>query len=190
MANGSERRDRSHDVCPATHAGILTMPLRRLINDPGRILRGLLREGDTAVDFGCGPGFFTLPMARMVGPRGRVIAIDLQAEMLDRLRARLARAGLTDRVTARQCTADTVGEIEPSDFALAFYMVHEVPDGARFLREAAAALKPGGRMLLVEPSGHVSEQAFTATVELARAAGLAAVGRPRILMSRAALLAR
>jgi ubiquinone/menaquinone biosynthesis C-methylase UbiE len=189
MVNGGERRDRSHDVCPATRAGFLTTPLRRLINDPGRILRGLVHEGDTAVDFGCGPGFFTLPMAQMVGPRGRVIAIDLQAEMLERLRARLSRAGLAERVIERQCAADTVGEIEPSDFALAFYMVHEVPDAARFLREAAAALKPGGRFLLVEPSGHVSEQAFADTMDHARAAGLEPLSRPRIRMSRAALLA-
>ncbi len=66
-------------VCPAEHAGWLATPLRRLLQDPRRILDGLVAAGDTAIDFGCGPGFFTLPMAELVGPGGRVVAVDLQA---------------------------------------------------------------------------------------------------------------
>lgn len=190
MTIDDERAVGGHDVCPARHAGFLMTPLRRLISDPHRILSGLVQDGDTVVDLGCGPGFFTLPLARMVGPQGRVVAVDLQAEMLELLRERVGRAGVADRVSLHQCTTDSLGEIEPCEFALAFYMVHEVPDVARFLREAAAALKPGGRFLLVEPKGHVPEQAFADTIDLARAAGLEPVGRPRILMSRSALLAR
>jgi ubiquinone/menaquinone biosynthesis C-methylase UbiE len=178
------------DVCSAEHAGWLSTPLRRLLHDPRSILDGLVAPGDTAIDFGCGPGFFTLPMAEMVGLEGRVVAVDLQAAMLDRLRLRAERAGLLARITLHRCEADTIGELPPADAALAFYMVHEVPDVARFLGEVSAALKPGGRFLLVEPRGHVSAAAFAATLDMAAAAGLRAVATPRVRMSRTTLFAR
>jgi ubiquinone/menaquinone biosynthesis C-methylase UbiE len=178
------------DVCSADHAGFLSTPLRRLLHNPKGILKGMIREGDTVVDFGCGPGFFTLPMAEIVGARGRVVAVDLQAAMLERLERRAVRRGLTARIRTHQCAADTIGEVEPADFALAFFMVHEVPDVARFLAVARHILKPGGRMLLVEPNGHVSAPAFEETVRLAREAGLDPVSRPRVILSRAALLER
>ena len=156
------------DVCPARHAWFLTTPLRRLITNPNGILRGLVDEGDTALDLGCGPGFFTIPLARMVGDRGKVVAIDLQAEMLERLKSRAERRGLLARIQLQQCTAETIGDVEPADFALAFYMVHEVPDVGHFMGEVSGALKPQGRFLLIEPKGHVSAEAFETTVALAR----------------------
>jgi ubiquinone/menaquinone biosynthesis C-methylase UbiE len=178
------------DVCSAEHAGWLSTPLRRLLHDPRRILKGLVAAGDTAIDFGCGPGFFTLPMAEMVGPDGRVVAVDLQAAMLDRLRLRAERAGLESRITLHCCAPDSVGELPAADAALAFYMVHEVPDVARFLGEVAGALKPGGRFLLVEPRGPVSAPAFAATIDLATAAGLRPVAAPRVRLSRTTLFER
>lgn len=171
-------------VCSAEHAGWLATPLRRLFHDPRRVLAGLVALGDTAIDFGCGPGYFTLPLAEMVGPGGRVVAVDLQAAMLERVRERAQAAGLAERIALHSCATDTLGELPPADAALAFWMVHEVPDVARFLGEVAAALKPGGRFLLVEPRGHVSGRAFAATVELAAAAGLRPTSTPRVRMSR------
>ena len=185
-----QSRPRGTHVCPAQHAWFLTTPLRRLITNPSGILRGLVHEGDTALDLGCGPGFFTLPLAQMVGDRGKVIAVDLQAEMLERLKSRAERHGLAARVLPQQCTAETIGDIEPVDFALAFYMVHEVPHAGHFIREVSGALKSEGRFLLVEPKGHVSARAFEKTVELARQNHLTELSRPRVVMSRAALFAR
>jgi 2-polyprenyl-3-methyl-5-hydroxy-6-metoxy-1,4-benzoquinol methylase len=85
--------------------------LRRLLHDPRRILAGLIAPGATAIDFGCGPGFFTLPMADMVGPDGLVVAVDLQGAILDRVRLRAERAGLASRIRLQRCRTDTVGEL-------------------------------------------------------------------------------
>ncbi len=65
-------------VCPAELAGSLDNRMRRLLQNPLKILRPYVQEGMTALDVGCGPGFFTLPMAQLVGSSGRVIAADLQ----------------------------------------------------------------------------------------------------------------
>jgi ubiquinone/menaquinone biosynthesis C-methylase UbiE len=187
MNDTSTRTDR---VCPAAHAGWLATPVRRLAQDPRRILRGLVAAGDTAVDLGCGPGFFTLPLAAMTGEQGTVIAVDLQQEMLDRLRARAERAGLAARIQLHRCRADSLDLDCQADFALAFYMLHEVPDAAAFLRQVRDALRPQGRFLLVEPRGHVSAAEFEASMALAGKAGLSLVSQPRLAFSRAALLQR
>jgi ubiquinone/menaquinone biosynthesis C-methylase UbiE len=185
MGDAASSRNR---VCPASHAGWLSTPLRRALQDPGRILRGLVDEGDTVIDLGCGPGFFTLPMARMAGESGAVIAVDLQQDMLDRLRARAERAGLAARIRLHRCGADGLDLDCRADFALAFYMLHEVPDAEAFLEQVTGALRPKGRLLLVEPRGHVSPAEFESSLALAQKAGMHEVSRPRLAFSRAALL--
>ena len=152
---------------------------------------GLIRLGDTAVELGCGPGYFTLPMAELAGPQGRVIAVDLQQAMLDKMSTRAAAAGLEGRISAHLCSADTLALDDAcADFGLAFYMVHEVPDATLFLAEVHAALKPGARLLVVEPRPEVHEQAFARLLSLTRAAGFTEERRSRGLLSRGVLLRR
>jgi SAM-dependent methyltransferase len=74
------------------------------------------------------------------------------------------------------------------DFVLAFAMVHEMPSAEAFFLEAAAALKPGGLLLLAEPAGHVDAEKFQKELDAARAAGLEVVERPAIRRSLAAVL--
>ena len=186
----SEAATSKNRVCPAAHGGWLSTPLRRLVQDPRRILRGLVAEGDTVVDLGCGPGFFTLPMAQMAGENGTVIAVDLQQEMLERLHLRAERAGLAGRIHLHRCRADGLDLDCQADFALAFYMLHEVPSSQAFLEQVHAALKPKGRLLLVEPRGHVSSADFERSVAVADEAGMEVVSEPRLAFSRAVLLER
>jgi ubiquinone/menaquinone biosynthesis C-methylase UbiE len=176
-------------VCPAEFAGWLSTPLRRLITHPERILGDLVGPGDTAADLGCGPGFFTLPLAEMVGDEGSVLAVDLQQAMLDRVGTRAEQRGLASRVRLHRCEAGSLGlDGERADFALAFWMVHEVPDQWRLFRETRELLRSGSRLLLVEPKGHVVKAAFAQTIAAAEAAGFRAVGRPRITLSHSVLL--
>ena len=155
------------DVCSAEHAGWLT--IRRCggcSTTRGASSRASSRPA-TPPSTWAGAGILYPADGRDGGPDGRVVAVDLQAAMLDRLRLRAEHAGLAARITAHQCTVETIGELPAADAALAFYMVHEAPDVARFLGEVSGAFKPGGRFLLVEPRGHVSASVFAATVETA-----------------------
>ncbi|OGR34562.1 MAG: hypothetical protein A2051_13790 [Desulfovibrionales bacterium GWA2_65_9] len=178
-------------VCPAGRAGWLSTSLRRMLGqNPETILRGLIGPGETVVDIGCGPGFFTLPLARMVGEKGCVVAVDLQEAMLEKMRLRAAAAGLLPRIRPQLCTPMSLGFGGPADFALAFYMVHEVPDVVRFMDEIHGLLKERGRLLLVEPKFHVRAAKFWKTVEITWKAGFTLLSEPRITLSRAVLFER
>ena len=91
-------------TCPWWLCFTFDNPLRRRLQNPDNILRGLVHEGETVIDIGCGMGYLSLPLARMVGVKGRVICVDLQKEMLETVRKRAERAGLTDVMTFRQST--------------------------------------------------------------------------------------
>ena len=116
----------------------------------------------TVIEPGPGMGFFTLEAARLVGTGGKVIALDVQDRMIEALRKRLDRAGLVSRVELRTVEPGDLGIRRKgiADFFLAFAMVHEVPDPRRFFEQAYDLLRAGGRLLLAEPSGHISETVF------------------------------
>ncbi len=178
-------------VCPWWLGYLLVSPLRRLLESPAKILGPYVAEGMTVLEPGPGMGFLTLELARRVGPMGRVIAVDVQSRMLQGLERRVAKAGLLDRVQARLAQPDKLGVKDLQrqvDFVLAFHVVHEVPDAARFFTEVWEALKPAGTLLLVEPRGHVPLSQFEKELQVASAAGLSLSARPTVRRSRAALL--
>jgi ubiquinone/menaquinone biosynthesis C-methylase UbiE len=180
-----------HRVCPWWLGYLLASSLRKLWQDPREILAPFVREGQKVLEPGPGMGFFTLELARLVGPDGKVVAVDLQPKMINRLKRRVAQAGLADRVDARVATADSLGTSDLSDtidFILAFAMVHEMPNAAQFFREIAEAARSGGTLLLAEPRGHVKDAAFENEVKLAAAAGFQVVDRPAISHSHSAFL--
>lgn len=180
----------THHVCPTALAGALDNGLRRWLQDPGRILRPYLREGMTALDLGCGPGFFTVDMARMVGSSGRVVACDLQQGMLDRLRAKISGTDIEARVTLHRCEDGRIGWNGSADFILAFYVIHEIPDQPALYTELLSLLRQDGQLLVVEPPLHVSARAFRRSMEAAEAAGLTVNIGPKMLFHKTALLTR
>jgi len=178
-------------ICPWWLGYFLVSPLRRLWQHPAKMVGPFLAEGMTILEPGCGMGYFTLDLARMAGPRGRVIAVDLQPRMLVGLEGRARKAGLLSRIEIRQAQADRLNVADLAgqvDLALLLLVLHEVPDPARFLAEIRATLKPGGRLLLVEPRGHVSGAGFDASLAEAERVGFRVAGRPKIGRSLAALL--
>ncbi len=178
-------------VCPWWIGYLIASPIRRLVQDPHRILSPYVKPGMTVVEPGPGMGFFTIELARLVGPAGRVVAVDIQPRMLARQRRRAARAGVADRIETRVVQPASLGLEDlggAADLVLAFAMVHEFRDDDRFFRQVAAALRPGGTLLLVEPAGHVKDDHFARELESAARAGLTEVERPSIRRSRTALL--
>lgn len=181
---------RKTHVCPWWLCFTFDNIFRRLVQDPYNILGPYLHEGDTVLDVGPGMGYFTIPMAKMVGVNGRVIAADIQKEMLSRLKRRVDREGLEQRITLQLCSQETLGIHTRVDFILTFWMVHEVPDRDRFLAELWSLLKDKGVLLLAEPSIHVSKAAFEETVRIAGQAGFRLRKRPRVFLSRCALFVK
>lgn len=141
------------------------------------------------LDVGCGPGFFSIAMAEMVGPNGQVIAADLQEGMLQRLAGKIRGTSVESRIRTVQCTAEKINVRESVDFILTFYMVHEVPDKESFFDQLRVILKRGGQFLLVEPRlFHVSREEFEATLKAAERAGFGISPGPRLALSWSAVL--
>jgi ubiquinone/menaquinone biosynthesis C-methylase UbiE len=182
----------AHRVCPVWVGYFLACPIRKLFQDPQKILSPYIKkEGMKVLDVGCAMGFFSLPLARMVGSDGKVICVDVQEKMIQSLEKRAKKAGLLSRIETRICQSDSLDLDdlrEKIDFALASAVVHEVPDASKFFSEICETIKPSGRFLVLEPHGHVSENGFEKTITEARRSGFIAVGAPKIRQSYSVLL--
>lgn len=168
-------------LCPWWLGYVLLNPLRRLIESPEQLIVPFVPVGGTVLELGPGMGFFTLPLARAVGSEGRVIAVDIQERMLRSLRSRAKRAGLSERVETRLCTAEGLDVDDLRDkvhLALLIYVLHEVASWEAALSQIATTLAPGGRVLLFEPRGHCSAELWRAEVDAAEKSGLVAVPTP------------
>jgi len=175
-------------TCPVELAGGLDNQIRRLLQNPGKILQPYIREGMTVLDMGCGPGFFSIEIAKMVKASGKVIAADLQEGMLEKVRNKIRGTELEQRIEIHKCADDKIGVTENVDFVLVFYVIHEVPDQERLLEELKSILKPGGKIFIIEPKFHVSKKAFEAMVERIKRMGFDIIDSPKIFFSRTVLL--
>lgn len=176
-------------VCPWWCCFTFDNFLRKLFHNSGRILRSYIVEGNTVLDIGPGMGYFSIPIAKMVGEKGKLIAADIQPEMLRALRRRAKRAGLQEQIITHLCKADSLGLDMQFDFILAFWMVHEVPNQLAFFKEIKSILKHSGKFLLSEPVLHVNQAMYENTIKTAESAGLVLKEKPKISLSRSALFA-
>lgn len=181
---------RGEHVCPWWLAYTFDNPLRRFLHDPQELLGRHVRPGMTVADIGCGLGYFSVAMAKMVGSTGSVTAVDLQQQMLDRMQKRAKRAGVAGLIRPVLATGDDIRLAGPVDFILLFWMVHEVSDIPKFFSQVASALAAGGRILYAEPRMHVSEDRFREIIAFARGAGLVEEGSALVRISRAVVLAK
>ena len=175
-------------VCPVEYAGGLDNKFRRFLQNPVKILKPYIKEGMTVLDVGCGPGFFTLDIAKMLNKSGKVIAADLQQGMLDRIVKKISGTELEQRIHLYKCEKDSLGLTDRVDFILAFYMIHEVADQKKLFKELADILKPEGKILIIEPKFHVSEKAFKEMADKLTNIGLVAVEQPKVFFSRSIVL--
>ncbi len=181
----------SQNVCPVWVGYLLLNPLRKLIQRPEKILSPYVTEGMTILDIGSAMGYFSIPMAQMTGENGTVVCVDIQKKMLEKLSARARKfrvEAIIETVVSDEKSLNIDGYNSQVDFAMAFYVAHEVPDRERFFTELFYSLKPGGKLLFSEPAGHVSENDFNESVEYAKWCGFKITGRPDIKKSRTVLL--
>lgn len=179
--------------CPVWVGYFLASGLRKLLQNPAGILSPYVKPNMTVLDIGCAMGFFSLPMAEMVKPEGKVVCVDVQRRMLETLEKRAARAGLTDLIETHVCTEDTIGLEKRDggfDLALAFAVMHEVSDPARYFREVHRLLRAGALLLLAEPAAHVNDTDFERTVSVATDCGFVVTGHPHIRLSHAVVLTK
>jgi ubiquinone/menaquinone biosynthesis C-methylase UbiE len=175
-------------ICPAFFAGSLDNFFRKLVQDPNKILIPYVREGMTVLDLGCGPGYFSVELAKLVGEAGKLIAADLQEGMLEKLKKKIINTDLEKRIELHKCMETTTGIKQRVDFILAFWMIHEVPDHDRFFSELKDLLKPDGKILVAEPKIHVTGIAFEKMLSVVKMTGFEIAAGPKAFFSRSVVL--
>jgi SAM-dependent methyltransferase len=168
----------------------MTSPARDAWQKPDQVVAALaLKKGETACDIGSGPGYFTLRLARAVGPGGFVYAIDVEARMLQNLRERLERARVRNVAPVLALSDDPLLPPGVCDVVLVVDTYHHFPDRAAYLRRLRRSLKPRGRIVNIDyhrrptpigpPLDHrVARETFLSE---ARGAGLGLVGEQAFL---------
>ncbi|MEI8203719.1 MAG: class I SAM-dependent methyltransferase [Bacteroidota bacterium] len=175
-------------VCPAERAGILDNSLRKIFQHPRKILKPFILDGMTVLDLGCGPGFFTFEIAKMLSNTGKVIAADLQQGMLDKVFNKIKNTGLEHKVELHKCDHNRIGIKEPVDIVFAFWMMHEVPDQDGYFDELLSIIKPDGLLYIVEPKFHVSKRIFDLMIEKLKDLEFEIVDFPKVFFSRTVLM--
>jgi SAM-dependent methyltransferase len=132
-------------------AGWLERPEREQEEAPSIAVKALaLTAGQVVADIGAGSGYYTERMARAVGPTGKVYATDIQPGMLDILKRRVAQRGLTNVEMVLGAVDDPKLPANSLDLALMVDVYHELSAPQAFIRKLRTALKPNGRLVLLE----------------------------------------
>jgi ubiquinone/menaquinone biosynthesis C-methylase UbiE len=177
-------------TCPVELAGGLDNSVRRLLQNPQKLLKPFISKGMTVLDLGCGPGFFSIEIARMVLDSGKVIAADLQEGMLEKVSNKIKGTELEHRIEIHKCEDTKVGVTENVDFVLAFYMIHEVTNQELLFGELKSILKPDGKIYIIEPKFHVSKKSFEVMINRIKDIGFEIIDRPKVFFSRTVVLTK
>lgn len=167
---------------------MLDNKFRKLFQNPQKILRPYIKEGMVVLDLGCGPGFFSIEIAKLLNQSGTVICADLQDGMLDSVRQKIKGSDNENLFLLHKCNGDAINVSLSVDFVLAFYMIHEVPDQVRLFEELKSILTSQGQILIIEPKFHVSRESFNAMIDTLNAIGFEVIENPKVFFSRSILV--
>jgi precorrin-6B methylase 2 len=132
-------------------AAWLDRPEREAEEAPSKAIAALgIAPGAVVADVGAGSGYYTVRLAQVVGPTGRVVATDLQPGMLDLIRAKVERQGLTNVTLVQGRADDPTLPAASFDLIVLVDVYHELASPQIFVRKLREALKPGGRLVLIE----------------------------------------
>ena len=141
----------SGHICPWWLAYTFDNRLRHFFHNPEKMLGSYVSKG-MGLDVGCGMGFFSIGLAKLVGDKGCVIAADIQPKMLEAMQKRADKNGLSNIIRLHKSEPNSLGVDTPVDFILAFWMVHEVPNPKLFFHQIRACLKQMEAFLSSNPS--------------------------------------
>lgn len=178
-----------HHVCPWWLGYFLISPVRKFKQNPNKILSPYIKTGMQIIDFGCAMGYFSIPLARLTGPNGKVFCVDIQEKMLQKLKKRTKNKRMEGIIEPRLIGKDyNPAELQNRlDFVLLFSVVHEVPDKEQLFRDMYAMLMAGGKVLFSEPDKRVPINEFESSIQLAEKAGFKQAGRLNINKSHSVL---
>lgn len=180
-------------ICPVWVGYLMTSPLRKIQQNPKKIVNWYIEPGMKILEIGPAMGFFSIPMAKMVGKKGRVHCVDIQQKMLDKLDRRAKKYKVRDRIVLQLSTENSLhlddikGEI---DFCLLAYVLHEIPDQSRIFVQLRELLKTGAKILFIEPKMHVKETAWKESLRIAEQNGFHPMSKVKVPGSRAIELVR
>lgn len=189
-ASKSERdaHKNPHDI--EAYLKRIESPERAEWQKPDALVRALgLKKGQTACEIGAGPGYFALRLAKAVGPRGSVFAVEVEPRIISVLRERIVAAGAKNVVPVFGSATDPFLPDASCDLVLLVNAFHHIDERRAYLRRLARALKPGGRVVNVDfhdretPVGPPVDHRLAREVFLrdARAAGFALVDERDLL---------
>jgi len=167
-----------HFPAPAFTAALLSSPLRKKLQPPSLIVGRLrIQPGMTVLEAGAGPGTYTLEAARRAAPGGQVVAVDVQPQMLARLRARMEQAGIPNIQPKLADIRYLPLEDDSVDRAFMVTVLAELPDPVRALIEVKRVLKPDGILSISEFIVDPDFPWQSTVIGWARRAGFRLIGR-------------
>jgi len=184
---GEKMSKRDSDVCPVEISGLLDTKLRKLFQDPKKILKPYIKKDMVVLDVGCGPGYFTTKISALLNGTGKLIGADLKEGMLLKLKNKAKNLNLNN-VETHKTEKDSINLKEKVDFILVFYMLHEVPSQKKFLNELKDLLNNGGKILISEPKFHVKKEDFEKSLQIIEHMGFEIIEKPNIFISRSVLI--
>ena len=177
-------------TCPWWLAYTWDNRIRTIVHDADHIIKPYINPGITALDVGCGMGYFSIHMASYVGEEGTVVSVDIQKEMIDIVKERSKKSG-TEKIIQPILGRGDLGDItERIDFALNFWMLHEVESQETLVKQIYDLLNPGGKYLIAEPRIHTGRSYFLSVIAMCKSVGFKVETYPDIMFSRAVLFSK
>jgi ubiquinone/menaquinone biosynthesis C-methylase UbiE len=139
-----------HKFDPGRMASLTSERRHQAVKPLALLQRAGVQAGEIILDWGCGAGFFLLPAARLVGQAGKIVAVDVQPEMVTAAQEAVAKTGLANVDVRAAGEYELPAGLPAFDWVILAYILHEVHEPRRLLELSQKALKPGGRLLIVE----------------------------------------
>jgi len=181
-------KNKNNKVYEVEKASGLDSKLRKFIQNPNKILSPFIKKDMLVADIGCGTGLYSIEAARLVGEKGKVIAVDIQDGMLEKLKNKINKTQIEKRIIIHKSKKDTLNLKEKFDFIYVLFVVHETPNQEFFYKELKSILKENGKILIAEPSFIVTKKGFEKSINLAQKVGFKVENGPKILLSRTKIL--